>query len=444
MSLVVAFCIIVQAVALFVLVHRLKGRFLGKIGFLLMAITFLYHGMTEIAQAIFPGLNPYTSYVTPDALDRWVALITIAMSLFICAYLLTLRRQPPASLPRLLDSLAGAYLLKWPVLLGSGVLGLALIMARRADSIGSYWIDGLADQFTILLLGLSLATLCLITKRNRILWIFLGYAVMMTAYGNREPLLLVTVVALYALYRYGARVPIRMFFVGAMVLGLCFSAISTSRQSTGRFAGGEDIGERVKRLSQPGLDGASAVDSVLGDTIYRFDGNSYGAMILEKQEAGYGFTGFPQVMSTINYMMPSFINVDKLDTQAYMRNEEAYQDVFYQIPDDIDYISDFWTIMLGYIGAVGLLLAAPVVGWSVALLDSKLEASTSPTWYITGISLSLLALNIEGGLAGIPYTLRGLVLLLTVAKLMTWRRRGKKVISPARFARHRAWVGVDE
>ncbi len=106
----------------------------------------------------------------------------------------------------------------------------------------------------------------------------------------------------------------------------------------------------------------------MNDTIYRFDGNSYGAMVLERQLGGYGFTGLNQVLATISYNLPSFLNPDKLQGDVYMRNEEAYQDVFYGLPEDVDYISDFWSILLGYSCILGLLMIAPIVGYLLARL----------------------------------------------------------------------------
>ncbi len=67
------------------------------------------------------------------------------------------------------------------------------------------------DQFTILLLALSLATVCLTMARRSLLLIFLCYVVLMSAYGNRSPLLTITLVALSAMVRYGIKVPLRTF-----------------------------------------------------------------------------------------------------------------------------------------------------------------------------------------------------------------------------------------
>jgi hypothetical protein len=176
-------------------------------------------------------------------------------------------------------------------------------------------------------------------------------------------------------------------------------------------------------------------DSILDDSVYRFDGNSYGAMVVGKQDQGYGITGANQFLSTIAYMVPSFLNRGKLETEFYLRNEEAYQDNFFGFDDKVDYLSVFWSVLIGYIGWIGLLVTAPFLGWGFAALDNWLARTASITSYLCGVTLSAIPLMMELGIAGVPGTLRGLAAILLAAHASKFLSKGSTMPSSAkRFA----------
>ena len=100
--------------------------------------------------------------------------------------------------------------------------------------------------------------------------------------------------------RYQVRLPARSLAAAVLVLAACCFAISAARGSRGRFTS-ESALDRVSSLAQSvaGSSTASAADSVISDAASRFEGNSFGGAVMQKQSEGYGVTGFEQLKATL-------------------------------------------------------------------------------------------------------------------------------------------------
>jgi hypothetical protein len=446
MDSIIFFGVAVQAVLLVLVAIRLRQRSLGAIGFLLMAATFVYHGLTEMAQAIFPGRDLYRDLAAPSWVAIWTLLISAGLALFTVAYLSGLKamlKKKPSNL-RLADLIANldrAYLLRWPLLLGIGIPSFLFVLVRTQenDTPGGYWLSGLAVQFTPLLLTLSFATVCIKTGGRRFLLIFLGFSIFLIASGNRFDVLATALLAISAMIRYGVKLPKSTLFIAAVTLVGAVTAISASRGTYGRFRAGEGFVTRLEAIGSTILSPENiSTDELLDDSIYRFDGNSFGAMILERQSDGYGITGLKQAEATVGYMIPSFIYRGKLNLDEYLRNEEGYAVEFYGLPP-IDYMSDFWTILLCYAGPWGLLICALILGWICACLDNWLSRTSDVLPYLIGLGLSEIPANLEVGfLASILDTFRALVVLVPLVWLLSRRKnrtQGSDVPNVARELR---------
>lgn len=432
MDLLIAFMVVIQAIVVIVLARTLKRDFIAKLGFLLMASTFAYHGLGEVIQYVFPGHNPYRSIVTDSSLRIWIVLITGSMCTFTLVYYLTIRQYRWFRLPSrkqqknhrlsgLLLSLSGTYLLKWQVLFILGLLGFVIVDLEKVQGAG-YVSSGIADQFAALIFSISLTTLCVMVRTRWHLALFVLYAAIVAVNGSRLLVVLTILTAISAATRYGRAISARTIVGAGSILLVMSAAVSVVRGDHGIFRNEEAL-TRLEAFNDRSEGTQDTTDRLVEDSVYRLDGNSYGAMIVEKQLGGYGSTGFSQIMATIQYNIPSFIFRGKLDLDGYLRNEEAYQDQFYGFADDIDYISDFWSLMIGYVGIIGFVLAAPCLGWLFGMLDNWLSTSVSVTSYVCGICLSIIPMDLELGIAGIPYTLRGLAVFLIAVQMLRIRRR---------------------
>jgi len=424
MQLLIFLAVAIQIALLVAMVMRLRKRSLGSIGFLLLAATFVYHGLTEFAQVLFPDRNPYRDMTTTAGVANFTLLMSVAMTLFTLTYLLRLRRPAHFSFRELLERLDRTYLLKWPVLIGLGVPSFIFLLRSQADlNSGGYWTAGLAYQFTPIILTLSFATICLKLAGRYFLSVFIVFSILLIASGSRFEVIATALLAISAMVRYRVSLPVRTLLVISIILLVSMIAITASRGTYGRFNSGESLSFRLGAIATAiASPDDIRLDEILDDTIYRFDGNSFGALILERQSDGYGVTGMTQVITTLKYMIPSFLYPNKLDLEEYQRNEEAYAVEFYALPE-IDYASDFWTMLLCYGGSWGLLMCGLVLGWVVAGIDNWLSGSSDPTAYIVGLGISTLPANLELGVAGAIYILRALAVLAVVAWLVSSKHK---------------------
>jgi len=300
----------VQAAVLIFLAFKLGRSLLGKLGFLLMGATFFYHGFTEIVQGLFPDNNLYRSMTDDASVASFIQLIAAGMIVFTFTYLMTLnRRSSGVRLQVLIDRLKKAYLLDGTVLLAMS-LPTFVVVFLRVTQVEGYWVPGLAEQFTVYMLVIALVTLCIKLKGRGFFGWLLGFSLIIITAGSRTFVAWAVVTTLATLVRYGIRLPARWIAFTGVCLVAAFLIVSSSRGAYGRFNPEQGFLERLKIFSetintQPNLTGDSG--AVLADTVYRFDGNSYGAIILEKQSQGYGVTGLTQLGWTMAIMTPSFI-----------------------------------------------------------------------------------------------------------------------------------------
>ena len=436
MSPIIAICVVLQASVLCVAIRQVRGRFLGKLGCLFILMSFAYHGFTEIMQTVFPDRNVlYRSLVTVEALDEWVMIVTGAIALFAAVYLHRLRRYNRQDhLQAVLSSLSTSALMRWPVLLGIGLLGFGVRVALSDAAMTQGTVAGLAVQFTLLSFVLAMGGLCLNAPPRKMILVSALFCGLLAITGARSQVFFLLLMSLSLIVRYGGDVRARTVLSAGALIALCFIAISGSRGAYGRFSDDDGVAQRLDALGS-GIRFQELADSIIDDSVYRFDGNSYGAMVAGKQDQGYGITGANQFLNTIAYMIPSFLNRGKLETEFYLRNEEAYQDNFFGFDDKLDYLSVFWSVLIGYIGWIGLLVTAPFLGWGFAALDNWLARTASITSYLCGVTLSAIPLIMELGIAGIPGTLRGLAAILLLAHASKFLRKRSSIPGSAnRFA----------
>lgn len=431
MDIIIGVCVAVQLFLVLFVRYRMGRSAIGLIGFLFLGVSFFYHGITEVAQAVFPGYNPYREVAEPEGLRDWLVIVTAAMVVFTTAYLLRMGRRPRDSsatrLENLVATLKASPLLWTPVLLALGLPGFFVILlgaGQEDQGAASSSSSGLAYQFVPFLLVLAFATLCIKTRGRSFVSSLCVFAVLLVATGSRTSVIIPIVLTVSAMARYGVRVSARAKWSSVSIIALCALAITISRNGYGRFSSGEGFGTRISAIVSSVTESGNEWEaSVLNDFVYRFDANSFGAYVMTGRDEGRGITGLTQLFATLSYITPSFINRNKLSLDEYLRNEESYAVQFYGLDPNLDYESDFWSLLLCYAGPWGVVVIGGILGWVVASIDSWLGASTHLSAYLVGISLSMIPVNLEQGIAYIFYILRGLPVILAAAYLVRWKWR---------------------
>ena len=70
-SLTTVVAVAMQAAALVVVHAAIRGQWMRHPGALFILVAVLYHGGTEVMQAVWPGRNPFRAWTAQDMLDAW-------------------------------------------------------------------------------------------------------------------------------------------------------------------------------------------------------------------------------------------------------------------------------------------------------------------------------------------------------------------------------------
>jgi hypothetical protein len=438
-----------QAAAVLIVHLAIRGRWSRHLGALFLAMAVLGHGLTEIVQQIWPGRNTvFRSLVSQHEIDNWVLLVSTAILLYATAYAAVIAVHRPVEAQP-----AGRYIagLRLRVLLGlTAPLIVATMLGHGAQApvaigastpTGDYFMSGLASLFLVPLMALT-GVVVLVRYGTRWTLPVLGAQAALLAFaGTRSMIAIALVLSIFGARLCGARLP-RGHLTAVVAVALLFTAtISVSRATGGRdaFLADQGTSGRLTALT----DGAShlgspgAGDAILNDLVYRFDDNTYGALILDSLQHGYRPVGLATVRNDLLLGVPRFLQPGKLSTAVEDRNEEQYLDAHFGLDSNIDYLTGVLASIVGYYGPLGLLIAALLIGVAFALAEAMVAKAASPTRLVLAVGLAQCVLLYEGGPAVYITTLRGAVVLM--AAVWAGRRvwRGTHRPRPVLTGRHR-------
>lgn len=93
MTVSVLIGLVVQGMALVVVHTAIGGRWLHHIGAILLAVAVAGHGGVEVLQAVFPDGRRYRHFVTQEAIDNWVILVSFAILAYSVGYAAAVNRR---------------------------------------------------------------------------------------------------------------------------------------------------------------------------------------------------------------------------------------------------------------------------------------------------------------------------------------------------------------
>jgi len=425
-SLVLA--IVLQTVAISVILYRLRGSWLRSGGFWFLLAAWLYHAGCEIANWFAPGWNPYRALVADAQVEQASIFAGFAMLAFACAYAVAWRpvasrAVSPRSAKGILDDWRPLALAAIPLYL------LALTPTADRQDLG-YWASGLIDQFVIMtfvLLSLALSR----AKRTdhngaggsqrRVLLVLFVQSVALTFLGIRTAVGIALIMFLSGRSRYqDQRSLLKTSLVGFAVLLAAALAISASRATVGREDMTQGAATRARSLAS-GLSGlmnpGDLVGDLLADSVYRIDGNSFTALILDRLSSGVPPIGTQLITNTVLLAAPSVIYPAKLDLPLEVRNEKALIGSHFAF-FDMDYVPTLFTMLLASFGVIGAIAAAAAVGLGYALADRWLARRNSTYSTLLALGLIQCALQIEQGVVIYLIVLRGVLTIAIAAAVI--------------------------
>ncbi|MFD2766141.1 hypothetical protein [Micromonospora eburnea] len=429
--------LVLQAVAVWFTHRAINGQWLTRVGGQMLLMAVLFHGVTEIVQWVWPGRNGYRQLVSQDTLDDWTLTVSAAILLYALAYgaicfVWLPRAQPPPGAAGLRGSYIEGLRLRWLLLLavllvgvtvsGSGLAPPALY-GQDSPTEGNYVLSGLVSQFVITIAGLVGAVALVRFGRRWALLLLLVQGGFLILAGSRSMVVFSAVLSLYGAALAGVRLPRRQLVGAALLVGFLAVSLSAARDAVGRDAflpehgavRAEGLADGVRALSSP-----QSQEAILDDTVYRFDGNTFGALIYNRLQEGAQPVGLTTVWNNVLLGVPSFIDKGKLQRSLEVRNEESYLDMHFRLDPSIDYLPGMFGSMLGYYGVVGLMVLAILLGLGLAAIDRLVAASASAVRLLLGMGFVQCALSYETGPPTFITTLRGVVALIAVVLVVRW------------------------
>lgn len=417
----------IQVIALGVMHFAVHGRWLHHFGALFLAMAFLYHGLTEVMQWIWPGRNDeYRSLIDQRLIDNWVLFVSVVMLIYAIGY--AVARPKLAEVDHPTDP-PEAYVeglsIKWLALLtipllyftlqGLGAIQTNVVGAENGRS--NYTVGGLALQFLVFNMAVLGAVVIIRKGAKWAIPVILAQAFFLSLAGARSMVLASCVLSVYGALIAGVKIPRQRLVAGALIMVMLGVFISSARAEVGRavFGDNQTFSARVGAIGSGALALTSSAnrEAVLEDMVYRFDGNTFGALILENANEADP-VGLRTVRNTIALAIPSFIYRGKLNLSLEERNEETYIIYRYGLPPKVDFLPTFWGSVLAYFGPVALLVLALFIGIAVARLDAWVLRSASPVLFLFGIGLGLAVIQYEQGVPALILTMRGVLLFMAM------------------------------
>lgn len=413
--------LLAQLVAILIMALTLRKRATSSIGFLFVVMALIFHGFTEVAQLLFPGMNLYRNLTQGEDIDRWVLIAGFSIFLFVVGYVLGTRRSKFKIEENQLYSKWNTGLPDWRFILALlAPLYLVSVSGAQGSDLG-YWVTGLTQQF--LTLGIPLvAVLYLLRSRGKgYLVVILLQSLVFILLGQRLYVVMGFLVVIIVIARYGIRIPpiqqwLLVFIVGLFVLSITAMRLDTGRASftdSGTTQRIDALSAGAQRLAEVGVD-----SNLINDFVYRFDGNAYPAMILDIVSKGHDFAGFTPFVNNIFLAVPSFLNPTKLASTVETRNDKAYFTAFYGIPQVADFIPTVIGTLFFYYGVLSLFPAMIVGGWLFARLDIWLAQRFTFFTLLFSIGLTSATVLMEQGVAVYILTLRGVVALYCLWRVL--------------------------
>lgn len=418
-SLLLAVSLVIQIAALAIVFGVLGRRAFRLIGPAFVAIAVVFHGGTELIEIAGLAPNRYRAFVSQDAIDNWVWIVSIAILLMAAGYVLTLGRVGPH--PQRPD----VKVLSWPLLLVAAAPMYALALAGRASSEETYWLGGLATQFLILAFVLASFDFIRRHEGRYFVPVLIAQSLLLAPVGSRWSVVAGALLTVWCLAHVGA-LPTRR--QGLLVIAIAFLAtavISSARVATigpdSHFyaSSGATSNQRADLMFR----GVTALPRSLrsqafwADWVYRVDGNAFPTLV---RVASPGLNapplGFDRLLTTGLVAVPKFVYSGKSNLDPGLLNEEVAVVARYNLPK-VDYLDPTLGMLYIYLGGIGMCVAALLLGIAFALLDRWLIGRVTAVRLVAGLGVLLCVLLYEQGVQVYPLTLRGVVTLVVVVKL---------------------------
>ncbi len=374
--------LIIQSLLLIIVLFLFRRRVLAYTGTLFFLMMFIYHGLPEILNILFPEYNFFRNLVTnEETVGETVLLLTAAMFLYMITYVFCLGKRIKFNFkPELLTK--ARYVFdnnRKPLIIIALIfyfIGAYYRIKGEFSEIpvsAEYWIIGAEMYFGNILFLLAFVSLILARNRFFPLAIVIGIQIIIGITTTaRSAALLTMLITLIFVQHFGFSLRKRTVLGLLLVALASVSLISITRGIESRQYIMEQ--SKTKRLAlflrTPSTSSIQdAWVSLLNDFVYRFDGNSSNALILDRLKQGFEPVWFKPLLIDFSLQIPRALYESKLEGDITARDAKAYMFSNFGYRQEVDYLQGWLGYLLASFGIYGLLFSMIILGFMMAVLD---------------------------------------------------------------------------
>jgi hypothetical protein len=416
-----------QALAVLIIVFGPRGRprFDG-LGVQFVIYAAIYHGLTEALQTAFPLANIHRDVVNADDVEGWLWIVSGAMLAFSCAYVaasrLSTERQVPVPTP-------APLVRPWFWLLVTVPIYLYTVVGAAGDE--SYWAGGLAQNF--ILLSVVITAVAFIQAGASPVLMFVIQTAAVSLLASRLSVISCAVMLSTALYATGRKIRFREVAISGLLVVFVVLTISLARASVGREQLNGGMADRADGIVKGGglLASGNGGEDLVDSFVYRFDGNTYPAMIRHQLGRDHEPAGPWPFINDLWVAIPRFLNPDKLDSDVTRRNDVAYINAWFGFPDLEWYVPTQLGVLFGATGMTLFPFVVALIGALVERIDRRLSRLRSADGLILKMALCQANVFMESGFIVYTVALRGALFLIVLLRLAAWAGRVAQPLTPA-------------
>ncbi len=430
--------LLVQALAVAIVVIGPKGRArFDGLGVQFVIIAAIYHGLTEALQFVFPQANFYRDFLNDDELDGWLWIVSGSLLAFACAYVASSRLSTRSVRAAASDGVSLGTPWFWLLV----TVPIYLYSVLGVSDVDSYWAGGIAQQF--LLLSVVLTSVAWVQAGASPVVTIVIQTAAVSLLASRLNVISSAIMLLTALYATGRRLRYREAVYSGVLVALAVLTISTARASVGRDQLRGGVADRADGIVQGGAllaSGKGAAD-LIDDFVYRFDGNTFPALINWQYERGLDPAGLWPFINDFWVAIPAFLNPSKADADVTRRNDQAYIIDWFGLPEPerVSFVPTQLGILYGSAGVILFPVVLALCGGLAEKLDWRFSRLRSTDGLVLKVALCQANVFMETGFIVYPLALRGALVLIVVTRLVALLTR---VMKPSRPGTARTQAGA--
>lgn len=428
MGVTLTAALLLQAVEITLLRHRLGRRWLRHPVSIMILVSVAYQGISPILLAI-PSIGAWDSYRTgiqQSYVDSATLVMSASMLAFTIAYLL-IRPERSAPQPSRDDVAVTLKALDWRWLACCCIPLAILTYQGRGYNGGGPATGGgaplsvdLASEFFVILMVLTALSFLLKHGTRLFFPVLIIQCLLLAAAGERSPVIMDAITLVLLLAHAGYQLPRRQVRAAAALTLIAVLAITGERVHQGRTLYHEDssLATRVAVLgsSLTATESDGSGPGLVPQAAVRLDGIDFAGGILQSQSLGQPRLSPSYVPESLLLAVPSALWPAKLDHGSNLN--PTYLEIESFGLQNVNFLPTLPGLYIGFLRAPWLIAFLAFLGLLAGACERLLFRYRTPARLILLAGAIIAALTYEAGLPNMLVTLRSAATVAIVVKLI--------------------------